>query len=356
MGLLYTRMKIFHFKEKLESLPRESNLILPPLHVRIKPTNACNHNCWYCAYRAESLQLGQDMNLQDSIPREKMLELVDDLAEMGVRAVTFSGGGDPFCYPHLLEAVERLTEKKIRFAALTNGSCLAGPLAVAFANHATWLRISMDGWDDASYSEYRGCPEGEFSRILANMEAFRKIGGPCYLGVCLVVDNRNCGHIYELIRRLHCAGVNSVKVSPCIVSNNSAENNAYHQPIFTTVKEQTARAIAEWGGQGLEIFDSYHTQLETFAKSYHWCPYLQICPVIGADMNVYSCHDKAYNLKDGLLGSISETGFKELWAADINRFHRIDPAVVCNHHCVADASNLQILEYLEADPQHLDFV
>lgn len=356
MGLLYTRMKIFHFKEKLDSLPQASDSILPPLQVRIKPTNACNHNCWYCAYRAENLQLGQDMNLKDCIPREKMLEIVDDLADMGVLSVTFSGGGDPFCYPHLRETAQRLAEKKIQFAALTNGSRLQGEVADVFSRHATWLRVSMDGWDDASYAEYRGCPEGEFSRVLANMEAFKKLGGPCYLGVCLVVDNRNCSHVYDLIGRLHGAGVDSVKVSPCIVSNSGPENNRYHQPVFATVKEQTALAIAEFAGQDFEIFDSYHTQLETFAKTYRWCPYLQISPVIGADLNVYSCHDKAYNVKEGLLGSIRDTGFKELWRSGKDRFFHIDPSAVCNHHCVVDASNRQIHEYLDADPDHLAFV
>jgi len=356
MGLLYTRMKIFHFREKLESLQRESDLILPPLHVRIKPTNICNHNCCYCAYRADNLQLGKDMDQQDSIPREKMLEIVDDLAMMGVRAVTFSGGGDPFCYPYLLETAEQLAEKGIRFAALTNGTRLNGGVAEVFANYAAWLRISMDGWDDASYMAYRGCLTGEFKRTLANMEAFKRIGGTCYLGVCIVVDRRNHDHIFDLIAMLKDVGVDSVKVAPCIVSNDSSENNRYHQPLFSIVKEQTARAMARFACQSYEIFDSYHTQLESFVKDYHWCPYLQITPVIGADLKVYSCHDKAYNLANGALGSIRDIGFKDFWFEGREKFFQIDPSIDCNHHCVVDASNRQILEYLVAHPEHLDFV
>jgi MoaA/NifB/PqqE/SkfB family radical SAM enzyme len=356
MGLLYTRMKIFHYPEKLASLPRSSGSILAPVNVRIKPTNVCNHTCRYCAYRADNLQLGRDMDERDSIPREKMLEIVDDLATMGVRAVTFSGGGDPFCYPHLAETVERLATNGVRFAALTNGSRLEGELAELFARHATWLRISIDGWDDASYAAYRGCPQGEFSRVMANMAAFKRLGGSCYLGACIVVDERNCSHLYDLIRRLREAGADSVKISPCIISNSGAENNAYHRPLFDTVKEQVARAMTDGGGQRCEIFDSYHTQLETFAKSYRWCPYLQVSPVIGADQNVYSCHDKAYNLAEGVLGSIRDVRFRDFWFAGREQFFRIDPSAVCNHHCVADASNRQILEYLDADPEHLDFV
>ena len=356
MGLLYSRMKIFHFREKLESLPRESGNILAPIHIRIKPTNACNHSCCYCAYRSENLQLGQDMKVTDYIPRDKMLEIIEDISEMGVKAVTFSGGGDPFCYPFLNEAVERLAGTEIRFAALTNGALLMGERARLFAHHATWLRVSMDGWNDESYTEYRGCNPGEFSTILKNMENFLKLGGPCYLGVCIVVDHRNHTHLFDMIQMLHGIGVNSVKIAPCVVSNSGAENNVYHKPLIDTVKEQISKAIALFHTPLFEIFDSYHHQLETFAKSYRWCPYLQITPVIGADLNVYTCHDKAYNVRDGLLGSLDNVSFKELWYSDKNRFYAIDPSKVCNHHCVVDSSNQNILEYLGVERGHLDFV
>jgi len=356
MGLLYTKMKIYHFKEKLDSLAEGSGALLPPINIRIKPTNSCNHNCRYCAYRAEKLQLGQDMKLNDVIPRDKILEIIEDLGEMGVRAVTFSGGGDPFCYPYLLEAVELLAENNIKFAALTNGSRLQGELAKIFALQGTWLRISMDGWDNASYSAYRGCPDGEFEKIVKNMESFKKIGGPCNLGVSIVVDADNSGHIYEMIRRLREVGVDSVKVAPCIVSNLGRENNDYHRPFFATVKDQLARSMSDFSGKELEIFDSYHTQLETFAKNYRWCPYIQISTVIGADLQVYSCRDKAYNLKEGSLGSLRDASFGDFWRADKNRFFRIDPSRDCNHHCVVDSCNRSVLEYLEADPGHLDFV
>ena len=88
---------------------------------------------------------------------------------MGVRAVTFSGGGDPFCYPHLLDAAQALADSKIAFAALTNGSRLSGEVAELFAHRATWLRVSIDGWDGPSYARYRGVKEGEFAKVLANM-------------------------------------------------------------------------------------------------------------------------------------------------------------------------------------------
>ena len=64
------------------------------------------------------------MDLRDRIPREKMMEIVDDLIEMDVRAVTFSGGGEPLIYPHLAETVQRLAAGGIRIGCLTNGAAL----------------------------------------------------------------------------------------------------------------------------------------------------------------------------------------------------------------------------------------
>ena len=39
-----------------------------------------------------------------------MMEILDDIIEMDVKGVTFSGGGAPFYYPYLLEAVKKLID------------------------------------------------------------------------------------------------------------------------------------------------------------------------------------------------------------------------------------------------------
>lgn len=356
MGLLYTKMKIFHYKDKIDSLPPDVDKIMAPVHIRIKPTNVCGHNCRYCAYRADGLQLGKDMRTADYIPKEKMLEIIDDIAEMGVKAVTFSGGGDPFNYPFLIDTVKKLSSSPVKFASLTNGSRLIGEIAELFAHHATWLRISIDGWDDESYSYYRSVPKGEFSKVMANMQHFKRMGGPCYLGVSLIVDKYNSSHIYESIENLKNIGVDSVKISPCIVDNDGEENNKYHRPFFAIVKEQAARAIEELSDEKFEIFDAYHGMDTKFGKDYTWCPFSQILPVIGSDLNIYPCQDKAYNLDEGLMGSITDRRFRDFWFSDKDNFFRINPSSVCSHHCVANAKNKIIIEYLNAYTDHLGFV
>ena len=56
MGTVYTSAKLWHFPEQLAAL-RDGGLA-PPVHIRLKPTNVCNHACYFCAYRTDNVALG----------------------------------------------------------------------------------------------------------------------------------------------------------------------------------------------------------------------------------------------------------------------------------------------------------
>ncbi|MCX7592081.1 MAG: radical SAM protein, partial [Kiritimatiellae bacterium] len=97
MKIIYTDTKIFHFPAKLHDL--RVGRVSAPIHVRLKPTNRCNHRCVYCCFRNPQLPPYERMNEADEIPGEKLVQIADDLVTMGVRAVTLSGGGEPLCHP-----------------------------------------------------------------------------------------------------------------------------------------------------------------------------------------------------------------------------------------------------------------
>ena len=166
MTTYYSSLKFLNFRPQLEALSNGETVA--PVHIRVKPMNLCNHNCWYCAYRTDNLVLGEQMNERDQIPKKKMIQLAHEFVEIGVKAVTFSGGGEPLLYKPLPEIMDILVEGGIHIAALTNGSNLKGKVADAFEKHGTWIRISIDAWDDDSYVKSRGAKENEFSKLLEN--------------------------------------------------------------------------------------------------------------------------------------------------------------------------------------------
>ena len=359
MSTLYTNSKIFHFHEKLDAM--QSGRVTPPIHVRLKPTNRCQHRCGYCCYRNPDLYLGESMNESDEIPLEKMREIVQDLGRMGVRAVTFSGGGEPLCYAHIDETIRGLTDAGVKVAMLTNGGLLKGETAALLARTATWVRVSMDAADRDTYARTRNVAPDEFDRVCENIGAFARIADKrCVLGINLIVTRENSDDVLGFLRMARELGADHVKVSNAIVSTRPEENAEYMSVFYESVKRQIDDATAELDGDGFAIVDKVHLPLsgaESLLRSYTWCPMSRCLTVIAADQNVYTCQDKAYT-RSGLLGSVRDTRFSELWAGAglQERLRTLDPSRECRHHCVAQAKNLSLLDYFEADEEHLDFV
>jgi sulfatase maturation enzyme AslB (radical SAM superfamily) len=345
MGRLYSHLKFLRFTDNIDAL--RNRRVVPPVHIRIKPINHCNHNCWYCAYRADQLQLGEDMDLKDKIPEDKMFEIVDDIVEMGVKAVTFSGGGEPLIYKPLPDVIERLAAGGVAVAALSNGANLKGRMADVFAEHGTWIRISMDAWDGPSYAKSRSVREDEFARIIENLRAFAARNTDCILGVSYIVSHDNFEHIQSMCKLLKDVGVNHVKLAAAVVSNDVHENNLYHRKIIGRVTELIESA-QEIETPEFTVLNHYHEAEERFDKDYDICPFLMFLTVIGADETVYTCQDKAYNAK-GKLGSIKDISFKEFWFSEQNqaRLFNVCPSKDCQHHCVTHAKNLALIDYAD---------
>jgi len=354
MKKIYSDLKMFNFDETVKALSKER--VIAPVHIRIKPTNVCNHNCWYCAYHIGDVSLGEDMVYRDSIPYNKMNEIVDDIIDMGVSAVTFSGGGEPLLYKKLPEIIEKLSKNGVCVASLTNGMNLKGKMADAFAKYASWIRVSLDGYDDKSYSKARGVKEGEFSKLMVNLKNFSSRETECMLSAVYIVDNNNFKNIYNICSKLKDNGVKSVKISSVIVGNTSLENYEYHLPI----KEEVGCQILltkDLEDDSFSISDSYHDLDDRmWAKSYKTCPNLLYSPVIAADSKVYTCHDKAYT-QEGFLGDLKNQTFKDFWLSSKNEeiIYNFSPSASCNHHCVANSKNLLMHDFLSLNQEHISF-
>ena len=354
MSTYYSSLKFLRFEDRLRAL--SGGNAIAPVHIRVKPINKCNHNCWYCAYRTDNVTLGDDMVEEDRIPADKMLSLAHEFVDIGVKAVTFSGGGEPLLYKSLPEVVEVLATGGVKVAALSNGSNLKGRVAETFAKHGTWIRISMDAWDNASYVKSRGAKESEFSQLLENIKNFTTRNTNCVLGVSFIVSHENHQHIAEVCALLKECRVDHVKISGAVVSNDAVGNNNYHKSIKVEVANQIAQANLLVDNR-FNILNHYHDMEERFEKEYHTCPFLQFLTVIGADQYVYTCQDKAYT-ESGRMGSISGRTFKDFWFSRENQqvLKTFDPSTQCGHHCISHAKNLAIHEFLSLDHNHAYFV
>lgn len=349
----YSNLKIFHHFNTLDKLKKGERC--NPLYIRIKPTNICNHNCYYCHYKNSYLTL-DEYDPTDYIPRDKMMEIIDDMGKMGVKAVTFSGGGEPLVYRYIEETMEKVLELGIDLSIITNGSMLNGRKAEILAR-AKWVRISIDSIIPENYAKNRGISENAMEGLLKNIEEFAKIKDDnCEFGVNFVVGKENYKEIEELAVTMKKLGVNHVKFAP-LISNDTEE---YHKDIKDEVIATLSKLSEELNSDKFKIIDLYTSDFdnyEVFKRTYSRCPMKEFICIIAANSKVYYCQDKAY-LSDGCVCDLKEQSFIEGWNSEsvTQKFKEFDAKIMCGQHCVHDSRNELINSWLDMDMNHVNFI
>lgn len=350
----YSNLKIFAHTDKLAAVRRGEHPA--PIYIRLKPTNYCNHHCYYCSYADSELGLRDAVNRQDQIPWQKMQELIADMHSMGVKAVTFSGGGEPLVYPHIVEAIQGMLDAGIDLSIITNGQLLSGERARVLAS-AKWVRISCDSADAKTYAETRQIPETAFAEVCDNIREFANIKDEnCELGINFVINHRNAGQVYQMAELVKSLGVNHIKFAARITKDLFT----YHEPFKENVIKQLHQAKTELEDEHFKVINKYEGDFETsmlFERKYHTCYINHLVTTIAADSKVYFCHDKAY-VSSGIVGDISKQSFKELWFSDAvaERYRNFDAMEECKHHCVYDDRNLLLNALYSLDENHINFI
>lgn len=353
----YSNLKIFHHADALDAIARGEQRA--PFYVRLKPTNVCNHHCAYCTYGSGGTQQRTEnrdaIDHRDSIPWPKLQEILADLGAMGVKALTFSGGGEPLCYPEITEAANFARAQGLELSLISNGQLLDGVRAEAFRK-AKWVRISFDSPIKETYCRLRSLPGSAFLRVTQNIEQFAKTKDKdCVLGVNFVVSKANAGEVYEAARLLRELGCDNVKFA-AVVENTPA----YHADIKDSVIEQIHRAQADFAKDGFAIINNYEN--DWMDKNFQTQPFdvcytCRLVTVIAADQRVYFCHTRAYD-SDAIVGDLHEESFRDLWFSEKTkkRLESLQPRKDCKNFCVYQQRNELIAAYFDVDMRHVNFI
>lgn len=354
---LYTSFKVFHHHQALRDLAVGQTLA--PIHIRLKPTNFCNQHCDYCTYgsgRTRNKSRNRDLTRAgDQIPETKMAEIVEDLIAMKVKAVTFSGGGEPLTYQALTAAGERLESGGVELSLITNGQLLDGPRAELFGR-GKWVRVSLDSSRAEEYARLRNVPAAVFDQVIANLSAFAKSKGPdCVLGINFVIGQANYKRVYEAAALLKDLGADNVKFSALI-----SDRPGYHNELKAVVLEQLERAGQDLADDRFSVINAYQRECDDHHFSppgLDRCLICRLATVIAADQGLYLCHTRAYD-SAAKIGDLSRRSFRELWCSEETRtkMAALRPQRDCRNFCVYEDRNQALEAYFQVDPNHVNFL
>ncbi|MBN2441735.1 MAG: radical SAM protein [Spirochaetales bacterium] len=157
-----------------------------PQHAVWEITYACNMCCKHCGSVCGEKK-------PDELTTEEALQLCDDIAAIGLRIMTLSGG-EPFVRDDWHQIAKRLVDNGVRTNVISNGWFIDDEL-IDKAQRAglSNIGISLDGLKD-THDFIR--KKGSFDRIVAAFELMNKRNMP--VSVNTSVNKRNIKEIPEL--------------------------------------------------------------------------------------------------------------------------------------------------------------
>lgn len=315
MGTIYSQLKPAWHPEQLVQLRKGKQP--PPVHVQLILSDLCNQDCGFCAYRMStglSSELFAEGRLAVSghnnpvrwIGTPKAEEIIDDCYELGVKAIQFTGGGEPTVHPDHRDLFMRAHRYGIDAGLVTNGLKML-PTHEAF-QQMTWIRVSIDAGSPEDYAAVRRVPEGHWHKVWDNVGTLAATYQGT-LGIGFVVTPENYRGIVDCALRARDAGASNMRVGAVF----SEEGPAFYGDTIPAIIDTINDAKAVIDGDGFELVDLFGRRLgdlEGGSPEDPDCNYQYFTMYIGGDLNVYRCCNTAYT-RAGTVGSLKNQRLKD---------------------------------------------
>ena len=351
----YSTIKAAWHLDKIQRL--RDGLQIIPSHVQLIISDLCNQNCHFCAYRMDggfsTEQFGEMKegvlvkNPNRRIPEEKAIEILNDCANVGVKAIQFTGGGEPTAHPSHIDIFKQAHGLGLKTGLVTNGLIMRdfGVLA-----DMDWVRISLDAGRSESYEKIR--ESKGFDKVLSNIRTLVGVGTPCVIGIGFVVTRENWNEITEACYIAKELGVKYIRLSAMF----SEQGSKYYSGLVSIIEEiiEDSKGFETEDFKIVDLFSRRMADLDQGSPKHEFCGYQNFTVYIGGDQKVYRCCTTSYT-KHGEVGDLSKSTFKE-WLISWEKkelYEKFD-ARSC-HHCQFHSQN-DVINYLVSEPTHVDFV
>lgn len=226
----------------------------PPMSLTLGTTYVCNLRCRFCAQRPGTAE-DDKKKVVSELPGERLISLVREAAEMGVKAVCISGGGEPFLRPCTLDMMREIKAGCMEGSVTTNGTLMSGKTTKEMVRIG-WdhVVVSIDGPDPETH-DYLRDRHGIFERTTRTVKLLVKWkqeygSNSPRITMNTVLVNRNHHRIHEMIELAHNLGVQSFTLVPVTVHHNEGEALRMGMELWGAFQESlsSARALAvEYG-------------------------------------------------------------------------------------------------------------
>ena len=342
----YSAFKVLHHSDRLAML--KAGRQVPPVHLQLVLSDTCNQSCSFCAYRIPtgfSQENFGGINPKRMLPFGKAVDILRDAQELGVKAVQFTGGGEPTAHPNHPDIFRLAQDIGLETALITNGLILRD---IGAYRRMSWLRVSLDAATPVTYERVHRSPT--FNRVLRNLEQICGMGGDCYVGTSFVVTEDNFEEIADTALLVRELGAKYLRVTALL---STGGRDYFYEDARKKIEE--ARELETPGFRIIDLYEDRSRNLDEGSPDYQFCSHQQLVAYIGGDQKVDRCCHTAYT-DLGEVGDLSEQSLIE-WFNSPEKQRAIGEfdARACRF-CTYGDKNKLINYMISPEPAHVNFI
>jgi MoaA/NifB/PqqE/SkfB family radical SAM enzyme len=341
--------KLIHHLDRLNSWM--SGKGAAPILIEISPVGSCNQGCIFCAY--EYLKKNTDR-----LDTQRMKKVFSEFCRMGVKAVFFSGEGEPLLHPDLAYMVRYAHSVGLDCALNTNGILLTKHVSYDLLRHLSWVRFSINAGSSASYARIHRARKDDFQRLVKNLkdavEIKRKQRLETSLGIQLVYIGQPVREILGLAQLLKKIGLDYFAIKQFNKHPLSKFDVRISKKDIERLREAESLADKDFYVTVRESFDPQRQK-----RNYKKCFGMDFFAEIKCDGGVYPC-GPLLGIKEYCYGNIYKSDFSKIWHSRkrksvVNRIYRRLDICACMPNCRLHSVN-DFLWKLKEVPAHVNFI
>ncbi len=194
-----------------------------PWHVQIDLTNKCNNDCIACWCNSPLLgDKAMRYEIKNKfLPYDVVLKLIDDLDSLGVRDLYFTGGGEPFMHPNILDIMRYIKSKGIRLDMSTNFTLVTKKVAEQLVEIGIdHMNLSLWAASPGIYSELHPNKDEETFRkmvevidYISELKEKKQTNKPA-LGMYNVITSKSYFEVIDMLEFAHKHKMNDISFVP----------------------------------------------------------------------------------------------------------------------------------------------
>lgn len=306
--------KIFFHLERLQSFLRGETVY--PISVEMDLSNCCNLKCSWCRFSDSHNPAIMPYSLAEKILRE--------LAEVGVKSIVYSGGGEPLLNPQFKEIADLGHSLGLDQGVYTNGVNI-DKFIETLNKKMKFVYVSLDAATRETFLKIKGVDC--FEKVIRNIELLCQRKDEAKIGLGFLVSPENFSDMWVFRYFLKSLDVDYIQFRPAVTENIDV---GWLQIVMESLKlVETDNTIIAW-------YKFNDLLREDGGRTYSKCLGHNFLGGISADGTVWLCLNKRYH-KGFDVGNLKVQLFKDVWNGEkrkeaIQKINLNDCMKLCRPH------------------------